>query len=83
MFHLGIVETRSKPLPGRYNKDDDFDLNLEDIMVMEVVWLSIQEHGAYRISRPASFSFENNHASIPGQTSRLGDSFANSREVST
>jgi hypothetical protein len=92
MFHLGIAETRSKPLPGRYNRDDNFYLNLEDITVMEVVWLSIQEHGAYRISRPASFSFENNHASIPGQTSRLGDSFestmshptsANSREVST
>ena len=83
MFHLGIAETRSKPLPGWYNRDDNFYLNLEDITVMEVVWLSIQEHGAYRILRPASFSFENNHVSIPGQTSRPGDSFANSREVST
>ena len=75
MFHLGIAETRSKPLPSRYNKDDNFYLNVEDITVMEAVWLSIQEHGAYRISRPASFSFENSHASIPGQTYRLGDSF--------
>jgi hypothetical protein len=86
----GVVETRSQPLPGRYNRDDDFDLDLEDIMVMEAIWFSIQEHGAHRISRPASFSFENNHSSIPGQTSRLGDSFestmshptsADSREV--
>ena len=23
MFHLGIGETRSKPLPGRYNRDDN------------------------------------------------------------
>jgi hypothetical protein len=82
MFHLGIVETRSKPLPDRYNRDDNFYLNLGDITVMEVVWLSIQEYGAYRILRPAPFSFKNNHASIPGQTSRPGDSFSNSREVS-
>lgn len=70
----GVANTRSQPLPGRYNRDDDFDLDLEDIMVMEAIWLSIQEHGAHRISGPTSFSFENIHSSRPGQTSRLADS---------
>jgi hypothetical protein len=70
----GVSDTRSQPLPGRYNRDDDFDLDLEDIMVMEAIWLSIQEHGAHRISGPASYSLENILSSRPGQTSRLGDS---------
>ncbi|KAF2314469.1 hypothetical protein GH714_026780 [Hevea brasiliensis] len=29
----------------RPNRDDEFDLDLEDIMVMEAIWLSIQENG--------------------------------------
>ncbi|EEF32246.1 ubiquitin-protein ligase, putative [Ricinus communis] len=29
----------------RANRDDEFDLDLEDIMVMEAIWLSIQENG--------------------------------------
>ncbi|XP_024543246.1 protein sip5 isoform X1 [Selaginella moellendorffii] len=31
-----------------YNRDEDFDLDLEDIMVMEAIWLSIQEQGNQR-----------------------------------
>uniref|UniRef100_A0A1D1XU99 Protein SIP5 n=2 Tax=Anthurium amnicola TaxID=1678845 RepID=A0A1D1XU99_9ARAE len=33
---------------SRQNRNDDFDLDLEDIMVMEAIWLSIQEHGSHR-----------------------------------
>ncbi|XP_011082863.1 uncharacterized protein LOC105165517 [Sesamum indicum] len=29
----------------RQNREDEFDLDLEDIMVMEAIWLSIQENG--------------------------------------
>lgn len=35
------------PLRPR-NRDDEFDLDLEDIMVMEAIWLSIQEKGRQR-----------------------------------
>ncbi|WOL08239.1 hypothetical protein Cni_G16991 [Canna indica] len=31
---------------SRHNRDDNFDLDLEDIMVMEAIWLSIQEQGS-------------------------------------
>ncbi|XP_047341813.1 E3 ubiquitin-protein ligase DA2L-like [Impatiens glandulifera] len=34
----------------RQNRDDEFDLDLEDIMVMEAIWLSIQENGRQRNS---------------------------------
>ncbi|KAJ4842386.1 hypothetical protein Tsubulata_000925 [Turnera subulata] len=35
---------RRPPYSGP-NRDDEFDLDLEDIMVMEAIWLSIQENG--------------------------------------
>ncbi|KAI8552313.1 hypothetical protein RHMOL_Rhmol06G0257000 [Rhododendron molle] len=35
-------------LRPRQNRDDEFDLDLEDIMVMEAIWLSIQEKGRIR-----------------------------------
>ncbi|KAH9551396.1 hypothetical protein CY35_09G013500 [Sphagnum magellanicum] len=31
---------------SQHDRDDEFDLDLEDIMVMEAIWLSIQEEGA-------------------------------------
>lgn len=34
--------------PTRQNRDAGFDLDLEDIMVMEAIWLSIQETGRQR-----------------------------------
>ncbi|XP_073028264.1 E3 ubiquitin-protein ligase DA2L-like isoform X4 [Primulina eburnea] len=35
-----------KPIPPqRQNREGEFDLDLEDIMVMEAIWLSIQESG--------------------------------------
>ncbi|KAK8469363.1 hypothetical protein PHAVU_005G060550 [Phaseolus vulgaris] len=37
---------------SRTNRDDEFDVDLEDIMVMEAIWLSIQENG-----RPRNLSF--------------------------
>lgn len=33
------------PLRQRQTREDEFDLDLEDIMVMEAIWLSIQENG--------------------------------------
>ncbi|KAJ4976683.1 hypothetical protein NE237_001789 [Protea cynaroides] len=33
---------------SRQNRDDEFDLDLEDIMVMEAIWLSIQDTDAQR-----------------------------------
>jgi hypothetical protein len=38
-----------RPHPAtRANRDDEFDVDLEDIMVMEAIWLSIQENGRQR-----------------------------------
>lgn len=36
--------------PQRQHREDEFDLDLEDIMVMEAIWLSIQENGRQRNS---------------------------------
>ncbi|XP_061355560.1 E3 ubiquitin-protein ligase DA2L-like [Gastrolobium bilobum] len=36
------------PPAARTNRDDEFDVDLEDIMVMEAIWLSIQENGRQR-----------------------------------
>ncbi|KAM0944555.1 putative transcription factor C2H2 family [Dioscorea sansibarensis] len=40
-----VSASRSKVL-SRQNRDNNFDMDLEEIMVMEAIWLSIQEHGA-------------------------------------
>ncbi|KAL7218483.1 hypothetical protein ACSBR2_011693 [Camellia fascicularis] len=37
-------------LRPRQNRDDEFDLDLEDVMIMEAIWLSIQESGRQRNS---------------------------------
>ncbi|GMH25613.1 hypothetical protein Nepgr_027456 [Nepenthes gracilis] len=39
---------------SRQNRDDEFDLDLEDIMVMEAIWLSIQENGRKRHTSQAA-----------------------------
>ncbi|KAL0353908.1 UNVERIFIED_CONTAM: E3 ubiquitin-protein ligase DA2 [Sesamum angustifolium] len=36
------------PPRQRQNREDEFDLDLEDIMVMEAIWLSIQENGKHQ-----------------------------------
>lgn len=40
--------TVRQPPQSRQIRDDEFDLDLEDIMVMEAIWLSIQENGWHR-----------------------------------
>ncbi|KAL5571506.1 hypothetical protein UlMin_021103 [Ulmus minor] len=42
------VSTIRQPLQPRGNRDDEFDVDLEDIMVMEAIWLSIQDNGRNR-----------------------------------
>ncbi|XP_073123302.1 E3 ubiquitin-protein ligase DA2L-like isoform X3 [Henckelia pumila] len=44
--HESSAATASRLLPPqRQNREGEFDLDLEDIMVMEAIWLSIQESG--------------------------------------
>eukprot|EP01018_Ginkgo_biloba_P030159 Gb_15207 [translate_table: standard] len=40
-------------------RNEEFDLDLEEIMVMEAIWLFIWEHGLQRISVSTPSSFEN------------------------
>ncbi|XP_010428968.1 PREDICTED: uncharacterized protein LOC104713524 [Camelina sativa] len=42
-----VVRQHSRP---RGNRDDEVDVDLEELMVMEVIWLSIQETGAQQNS---------------------------------
>ncbi|XP_010416824.1 PREDICTED: uncharacterized protein LOC104702629 [Camelina sativa] len=42
-----VVRQRSRP---RGNRDDEVDVDLEELMVMEAIWLSIQETGAQQNS---------------------------------
>ncbi|XP_019159380.1 PREDICTED: uncharacterized protein LOC109156050 isoform X2 [Ipomoea nil] len=67
-------ETCSAPatrqaLWSRQIRDDEFDLDLEDIMIMEAIWLSIQENGkpqtpGYRVlAPPEQYVSHDNHAS--------------------
>lgn len=61
---------RPSPLPRpphRTNRDDDFDLDLEDIMVMEAIWLSIQENSRQR--NPADGDFHSEQYAIRGYVS--------------
>uniref|UniRef100_A0A5B7AR45 Putative RING-type E3 ubiquitin ligase n=1 Tax=Davidia involucrata TaxID=16924 RepID=A0A5B7AR45_DAVIN len=46
--YTSAASTIRQPLRPRQNRDDEFDLDLEDIMVMEAIWLSIQENGRHR-----------------------------------
>ncbi|KAK1362388.1 RING-type E3 ubiquitin ligase [Heracleum sosnowskyi] len=51
--YLSAVSSMRQALLPRENREDEFDLDLEDIMVMEAIWLSIQGNGrhGYSISR--------------------------------
>ncbi|KAJ0963111.1 hypothetical protein J5N97_028233 [Dioscorea zingiberensis] len=42
------IPTSRRPSHSRHNRENDFDLDPLDIMVMEAIWLSIQEQGAQR-----------------------------------
>ncbi|KAK6157469.1 hypothetical protein DH2020_011717 [Rehmannia glutinosa] len=47
--HECSATTAVRPPPRqRQNREDEFDLDLEDIMVMEAIWLSIQENGRHQ-----------------------------------
>lgn len=60
-----------RPPPAtRANRDDEFDVDLEDIMVMEAIWLSIQENGRQRnlsFADPTSghYAADDRYASSP------------------
>lgn len=45
--YLSAVPSMRQALPPRQNREDEFDLDLEDIMVMEAIWLSIQGNGRH------------------------------------
>ncbi|CAA3015518.1 Hypothetical predicted protein [Olea europaea subsp. europaea] len=44
----GAASVIRPPSHPRQNREDEFDLDLEDIMVMESIWLSIQESGRHQ-----------------------------------
>ncbi|WOG97854.1 hypothetical protein DCAR_0417195 [Daucus carota subsp. sativus] len=50
--YLSAMPSMRQPLPPRQNREDEFDLDLEDIMIMEAIWLSIQ--GNDRHGNPTS-----------------------------
>ncbi|XP_031473305.1 E3 ubiquitin-protein ligase DA2L-like [Nymphaea colorata] len=39
----GMLPLQRQPVHTRQNRDEGFDVDLEDIMLMEAIWLSIQE----------------------------------------
>ncbi|KAF3681024.1 E3 ubiquitin-protein ligase DA2L [Capsicum chacoense] len=62
--------TIRQPPRMRQNREDDFDLDLEDIMVMEAIWLSIQENGRnrsmdYSDVGPSEQYTEEDHRCVP------------------
>ncbi|XP_074372878.1 E3 ubiquitin-protein ligase DA2L-like isoform X2 [Apium graveolens] len=67
--YLSAAPSMRQTLPHRQNREDEFDLDLEDIMVMEAIWLSIQENGRHSnsasedIAPVEQFISENQYAS--------------------
>lgn len=66
------------PSRSRQNREDNFDLDLEEIMVMEAIWLSIQEQGTQRNQAsssntlhgpPSSGDFHDSHSVAPPEVS--------------
>ncbi|XP_022733204.1 uncharacterized protein LOC111287167 isoform X2 [Durio zibethinus] len=47
---LQASSTIRQPSHPRANRDDEFDIDLEEIMVMEAIWQSIQENNKQKIS---------------------------------
>ncbi|GLJ17383.1 hypothetical protein SUGI_0301980 [Cryptomeria japonica] len=71
-----------QPLQGRQNRGEDgFDLDLEDIMIMEAIWLSLQEHGSHRIPGPCISGFESTIprrlSEAPGLVESRGSTISN------
>ncbi|GAA0139676.1 hypothetical protein LIER_01173 [Lithospermum erythrorhizon] len=53
--------TIRQPLRPRHNRYDESDMDLEDIMVMEAVWLSIQENGNHQNLACGDLGSSENH----------------------
>lgn len=70
---MDATQMISQPQNIRQNRDGEFDLDLEDIMVMEAVWLSIQENGQSGTSSagnvvPEQFAARDHYLSRMGAT---------------
>lgn len=50
------IPTSCRPSHSRQNREGNFDLDLDDIMIMEAIWLSIQEGGNQRYQASSSSS---------------------------
>ncbi|GMH24236.1 hypothetical protein Nepgr_026079 [Nepenthes gracilis] len=76
------LNSHAAPLPRqrlRQNRDDEVDLNLEDIMITEAIWLSIQENGRTRHVRcvnaaPRQYVVEDHAVSAAVTASSSGSS---------
>ncbi|KAK1616491.1 hypothetical protein QYE76_022008 [Lolium multiflorum] len=49
------AQANMRPFHSRHTRDDNIDMNIEDMMVMEAIWRSIQEQGS--IGNPVCGSF--------------------------
>lgn len=63
------VAISARPSHSIQNRDDNFDLDLENIMIMQAIWQSIQEQGMHR--SPSACSINN----LPVQPLFSEDSF--------
>ncbi|OIW19905.1 hypothetical protein TanjilG_28776 [Lupinus angustifolius] len=67
-----------RPSPSaRTNRDDEFDVDLEDIMVMEAIWLSIQNGRQMYLSSadaPPGQDIANNHSTSTVMAPQTGSS---------
>ncbi|XP_022984378.1 uncharacterized protein LOC111482695 isoform X2 [Cucurbita maxima] len=61
------IRSPPPPIPIRSNRDDEFDLDLEDIMVMEAIWLSIQEKGRHKDPVYAEAASSDQYAATEGR----------------
>jgi len=43
-------QTSMRPFHSRHNRDDNVDMNLEDMMVMEAIWRSIQQEQGHLVN---------------------------------
>ncbi|XXG90412.1 hypothetical protein AAC387_Pa12g2186 [Persea americana] len=63
-----------RPSTPRQNREDEFDLDLNDIMLMEAIWRSIQEHGGNQRNTscvngpPSEPAILEDHTSSPSTT---------------
>ncbi|THU70020.1 hypothetical protein C4D60_Mb08t20580 [Musa balbisiana] len=71
----------TRPSQIRQNRDNNLDLDLEDVMVMEAIWLSIQEQGSQGnpshvgsyLPRPSSSGeWHSSHGTAPMRSSSSG-----------